>query len=374
MAYTLSSPGSVSSSSIWTLTFPISLSSTYVGNSLPSGAYSLAVSIGTISQTFTFTKFFADVDGNGNVNGTDASIWSTSYGKGLGNVYYHSYDDFNSDGVVNGSDYAQYAANFGHSLSPSGSFSGPMFSGRSLTQNGTGRILANLAPRDLYYSSQWQVLEERAMNADTGTLQVNDQNVWGQAYVDEMVLRDSRSLGNTTGSGNLGLTGSGLDSRIYVEQDANWNTTSLLDNAGNALEDIVYDPYGNVSVLNAGLASIAPEGFNWQYFHQGGRLDLTTGNYLFRHRDYSPTLARWTEADWIKGYKDGMDLYLDERDNPVDLLDPQGSAPLPAGRMPKRPGPAQPPGGLRCRTDLTDCNTKCGAQYLICNALLDEET
>ena len=240
-------------------------------------------------------------------------------------TYYHSYDDFNSDGVVNGSDYAQYAANFGHSLSPSGSFSGPMFSGRSLTQNGTGRILANLAPRDLYYSSQWQVLEERAMNADTGTLQVNDQNVWGQAYVDEMVLRDSRSLGNTTGYGNLGLTGSGLDSRIYVEQDANWNTTSLLDNAGNALEDIVYDPYGNVSVLNAGLASIAPEGFGWQYFHQGGRLDLTTGNYSFRHRDYSPTLGRWGEEEPSgPTYVDGLNLYLGESDNPIGRVDPSG--------------------------------------------------
>lgn len=40
---------------------------------------------------------------------------------------------------------------------------------------------------------------------------------------------------------------------------------------------------------------------------------------------YSPTLGRWTQPD-PAGYVDGLDLYDDERSNPVDGLDPSGLA------------------------------------------------
>jgi YD repeat-containing protein len=127
---------------------------------------------------------------------------------------------------------------------------------------------------DLYYSNRWKVIEER----QSGT--VTDQYVWSRAYTDCLVLRDDNS--STTGGG-VGTVGR----RLYAQQDANWNTTALVDAGGNVQERFVYDPYGNVTVLNASGTATTTDGYNWNYFQQGGRLDLATSLYLFRHRDYS---------------------------------------------------------------------------------------
>jgi len=163
---------------------------------------------------------------------------------------------------------------------------------------------------DLYYSSGWQVIEERQGST------VTNQYVWSLAYVDALVLRDDNST-----SGNLGISGSGLGRRMYVQQDTNWNTTALVDTSGNVQERFVYDPYGNAQVLTSSGGSTT-DGYNWNYLHQGGRLDVTTGLYIFRNRDYSPTLGRWMEQD--VGYWDGMNLYQDEQDSRFNGVDPYG--------------------------------------------------
>ncbi len=120
---------------------------------------------------------------------------------------------------------------------------------------------------DLYYSNNWQVLEERSGST------VKDQYVWSIAYVDAMVLRDSNAT-----SGDLGKTGSGLGQRLYVQQDANYNVTALLNTSGTVVERFLYDPYGTVTVLDAswgiredGLISDCE--YQWIYLHQGGRYD-----------------------------------------------------------------------------------------------------
>src|SRR5262249_52662885 len=71
---------------------------------------------------------------------------------------------------------------------------------------------------DLYYSKDWQVLEERQGVTTTA------QNVWSPVYVDAMVLRDGSQ-------------------RLYVQQDANWNVTGVVGNSGGraAQERYVYD-------------------------------------------------------------------------------------------------------------------------------------
>ncbi|MGD0463220.1 MAG: RHS repeat-associated core domain-containing protein [Tepidisphaeraceae bacterium] len=191
----------------------------------------------------------------------------------------------------------------------------------------------NLAPRDLYYSKDWQVLEERAVYPDSGNVQPVNQYVWGLAYVDEMVLRDRDSNGLATG--NYGISGSGLDERLYVLQDANWNTIALANMSQQLVENFIYDPYaGNVAVLTGNESGAATgEAYGWSYFHQGGRVDPVSGLYSFRHRDYSPTLGRWGEEDPLKGIRRGKDFrnretdnwYLYLQDNPIDLLDPRGT-------------------------------------------------
>jgi RHS repeat-associated protein len=170
--------------------------------------------------------------------------------------------------------------------------------------------------RDLYYSKDWQVLEERSL----GTVQA--RNVWSAVYVDGMVLRDSNGQ------------------RLYVQQDANWNVTAIINSAGAPQERYVYDPYGKAMVLDPvawtvrGSGTYGTSNFGWVYLHQGGRytrFDDLSGLYYFRFRDLSPTLGRWMEEDLVM-YQDGMDLYLYEADSAVNRLDSTGlESPKPWG-------------------------------------------
>jgi RHS repeat-associated protein len=171
--------------------------------------------------------------------------------------------------------------------------------------------------RDLYYSKDWQVLEERSL----GTVQA--RNVWSPVYVDAMVLRDGSQ-------------------RLYVQQDANWNVTGIVGNSGGwmVLERYAYDPYGKATVLdpvtwavrNPASGTYGTSNFGWVYLHQGGRytrFDDLSGLYNFRYRDLSPTLGRWLEQDPI-GYVAGdNDLYGYVLDGPVNASDAAGLDRLP---------------------------------------------
>jgi YD repeat-containing protein len=96
------------------------------------------------------------------------------------------------------------------------------------------RVVENSGtPRDLYYSAQWQVVEERVAGATQA------QYVWSPAYVDALVARD------------------GGGTRLYVRQDANWDVTSVADAGGAARERYAYDPYGKATFLDAGWNALA---------------------------------------------------------------------------------------------------------------------
>jgi RHS repeat-associated protein len=134
-------------------------------------------------------------------------------------------------------------------------------------------------------------------------------------YVDALVLRDRDSNGDGT-----------LDERLYVAQDANYNVTVLLDNSGNVVERYIYDPFGQAMVLDANWNVLAASAFAWVYLHQGGRFDSVSGLYHFRHRDYSPTLDRWTSLDPL-GYAAGdVNLYRTVFNAPTVYTDPSGQA------------------------------------------------
>jgi RHS repeat-associated protein len=160
---------------------------------------------------------------------------------------------------------------------------------------------------DQYYSDAWQVLEERVGG------QTKAQYVWSPVYVDALVLRDR----DTNGDGSL-------DERLYVVQDANYNVTALFDNAGNVVERYAYDPFGQVTVLDAGWNTLSTSAFGWVYLHQGGRFDATSGLYHFRHRDYSPTLGRWTSLDPIRYAAGDVNLYRFVGNTPTVFTDPFG--------------------------------------------------
>ena len=98
--------------------------------------------------------------------------------------------------------------------------------------------------RDLYYSANWQVIEERGAGATQA------QYVWNPLYVDALVLRD-RSVGGS------------LNERLYAIQDANFNTVAIADTSGVVQERYDYSPFGVVGFRSSSWSSIGNSGFLW---------------------------------------------------------------------------------------------------------------
>ena len=107
-------------------------------------------------------------------------------------------------------------------------------------------------------------------------------------------------------------------------QDANYNVTALFDNSGNVVERYIYDPFGQVTILDANWNVLTASAFGWAHLHQGGRFDATSGLYHFRHRDYSSTLGRWTSLDPIRYAAGDVNLYRGLVNNPANYLDSMG--------------------------------------------------
>ncbi|GIW85567.1 MAG: hypothetical protein KatS3mg107_1227 [Gemmataceae bacterium] len=174
--------------------------------------------------------------------------------------------------------------------------------------------------------------------------QAKVQYVWSPVYVDALILRDRDSDGDGT-----------LDERLWVVQDANYNVTALLDDSGEVVERYIYDPFGQATVLDAEWnVRSAGSAYDWLYLHQGGRYDVTSGLYHFRHRDYSPTLGRWTSLDPLRYAAGDVNLYRSVGNNPLNSLDPSGldddiplpdtvAVPLPNPRLPLLSPPSPPP-------------------------------
>ena len=189
------------------------------------------------------------------------------------------------------------------------------------TYDATSRLVTEVYPqtsttKNLYYSTGWQVLEER----DNGTAasDVKYQYMWSAAYTDAMVLRDTFSGGVLQ-----------ANSRIYATHDADWNVTSLIGynattQSWGVVERFVYDSYGQVTVLSPSWTSQS-DAFNWQYLHQGLSLDSTVNLYYNRARWYSAALGRFISQD-PAGYVNGANTYQSEMSGPVGALDPLGLA------------------------------------------------
>jgi RHS repeat-associated protein len=161
--------------------------------------------------------------------------------------------------------------------------------------------------RELFYSQDWQVVEER----ESGVAVV--QHVWSPVYVDALVLRER----DTDSNGSL-------DERLYVQQDANFNVTALVDTNGSVVERFIYDPYGAVAVLAGDWSTRAGSNHAWVYLHQGGRFEVTTGLGHFRAREYSPSQGRWVQVDPIGFTAGDVNLYRFVANSPISKLDPDG--------------------------------------------------
>jgi len=186
----------------------------------------------------------------------------------------------------------------------------------------------------LFYNTSGNVIEEQQSGTTT------TQYVWGLGYVNDLVLRDDNST-----SGSLGKSSSGLGRRLYVQQDGDYNVTSVVDTSGSVVQRFIYDPYGVKTTLDGSWGVVTTDSVNMLYGWQGGRADPISGLIHFAMygpgRDYSPTLGRWTTAD-PAGYVNGPNLYQMELSNPVAELDPTGWA-APGMGIRNRGGNTPPP-------------------------------
>jgi RHS repeat-associated protein len=177
--------------------------------------------------------------------------------------------------------------------------------GRRVTESAGG------VTTDLYYSAAWQVLEERVGGV------AKAQYVWSPVYVDALVERDRDADGSAA---------NGLEERLYALQDANWNVTALVEAAGQVVERyVVFGPYGGVRAYDAAWAERTGGSlYGWAYRFQGLRYDAAAGLYHARHRDYSPGMGRWLQADPIGFAAGDQNLYRFVGNSPASYTDPSG--------------------------------------------------
>ena len=112
----------------------------------------------------------------------------------------------------------------------------------TFTYDGLGRRVTSndgTTTTDLFYSTRQQVLEEMQGGSATA------RYVWSPVYVNAMVIRD-----RATGSPGT------LDERLWVQQDANFNVTALVDGTGAVVERYVYDPYGAVTIYSPDYSTL----------------------------------------------------------------------------------------------------------------------
>ena len=150
--------------------------------------------------------------------------------------------------------------------------------------------------RHLYYTSRWQSIEERIGSSPTSA-DLERQHIWGQRYIDDLVLRDRDPNDDDA-----------LDERLYGSQDANWSIVAMTDASATASERYAYTPFGMPMFLDGEMAVAANSEIDSDILFTGQRYCLATCLYHFRDRWYDPRSGRFLRRD-PSGYSDGSSLY-----------------------------------------------------------------
>lgn len=180
---------------------------------------------------------------------------------------------------------------------------------RTLSKIYTNGVLDNTRHQFYTEPSKWQVIEERV----DSTVSAERQYIWGQRYVDELVMRDRDSQGNGA-----------LDERLYSLQDGNWNITSIVDNVASTQERYAYDAYGDSKILTPAFLHRASSLFDWGRTFAGYETEPNSGLFNVRNRQLHPCLG-WLQRD-PAGYTAGSSLYEYVNSQPVSQTDPSGLA------------------------------------------------
>jgi len=107
---------------------------------------------------------------------------------------------------------------------------------------------------------------------------------------------------------------------FYYHRDHLGSVRAVTDAAGSLKADYSYDPYGRRTVLS-GSAADSDFGYTGHFMHQASGLALAS------YRAYDADIGRWISRDPI-GERGGVNLYTYVRNNPVNLIDPDGLNPI----------------------------------------------
>jgi RHS repeat-associated protein len=159
--------------------------------------------------------------------------------------------------------------------------------------------------------------------------------------VDDLVLRDRDTDAN-----------GGLDERLYVLQDANWNVVAISNSSGTIQERYTYSAYGVPTFRTSTFTERSPNASTcaWDVLFTGRSRDAETGFYYYRNRYYGAELGRFINRDPIGYGAETMNFYQYVGSRPATLLDPGGLAVIDIGDLPPIvPRPGVTPKGLCAR-------------------------
>lgn len=110
--------------------------------------------------------------------------------------------------------------------------------------------------------------------------------------------------------------------KIHYQLSNHLGSSSLeIGEAGNVISYEEYFPFGG----SAFVAGDNRREINLKdYRYSGKERDDATGFYYYGHRYYVPWTGRWLSPDPI-GPEDGLNLYQFVRNNPINLIDPDGT-------------------------------------------------
>jgi RHS repeat-associated protein len=133
---------------------------------------------------------------------------------------------------------------------------------------------------------------------------------------------------------------------VYYHQDVLGSVTALTDALGQPKETYRYDIYGAVGIWDvASGVPLATSALGNRFLYTGREWIAEAGLYDYRNRAYLPELGRFLQTDPILFLAGDMNLYRYVENDPVDWLDPYGTAPSSGDERPPTciPGLVPPP-------------------------------
>lgn len=180
----------------------------------------------------------------------------------------------------------------------------------SYTYDGLGRRIRILAAGvdavNQYYSTNWQVLEQRIGTSSDAAAQF----IWGVRGIDDLVLRE-RADGSSP-------------ERLYALNDT-LSVVAIADSGGEVVERYQYSGFGTPSFLEADFTPTTASTHQWETLFASYPWDAETGLYHVRHRVLHSPLGRWLTLDPETGNEEeGDNLYAYVYNRPTVNDDPLG--------------------------------------------------